>query len=45
MFPSKDIVSLTHIRRTYMSKTYWFVEPFSILSLKLNGLEKKQSLG
>ena len=24
-----------------MSKTYWFVEPFSILSPKLNGLEKK----
>ena len=26
-----------------MSKTYWFVEPFWVLSLKLNGLEKKKS--
>ena len=29
----------------YMSKTYWFVEPLSVLSLKQNGLEERRSLG
>ena len=26
-----------------MSKTYWFVEAFSVLSLRLNPLEERQS--
>ena len=28
-----------------MSKTYWFVEPLLVLSLKQNPLEERQSLG
>ena len=28
-----------------MSKTYWFVEPLLVLSLKQNPLKERQSLG
>ena len=44
---SKQIHSLIKIdlENNCMSKTYWFVEPLLVLSLRQNRLEERESLG
>ena len=44
---SKQIHSLIKIdlEKNCMSKTYWFVEPLLVLSLRQNRLEERESLG